>query len=286
MSQNAKQSNTIDFTVASEALFTADGANSGWLANRRTDNGAVLGVTSDRYGIIQNADLISCAEDAFAKRGMTNYTRKTVSTGAGEKMYVSYDFKDNTKKLKVGDEVGMRLTLQNSFDRTLRASFAIGMLRLRCLNGMTTLEKEVGMTKKHHLNINVDFIAKSLDKAVQGFDRSTAVFDRLAEVAVTQEQGIYILSHLEEDGVVSGKVREGIQAVWNAPKYREDEARNLWNLYNAMTQHVTHEIADTRFELANRVSDGVLHEFARASRDGSRLAKLMMPIALPDFANN
>jgi len=30
----------------------------------------------------------------------------------------------------------------------------------------------------------------------------------------------------------------------------------------------------------------VLHEFARASRDGSRLAKLMMPIALPDFANN
>ena len=50
-------------------------------------------------------------------------------------MRTHYDFKNQTRALRredpeVGDEVGLRLTLQNSFDRSLRVSFALGMLRL------------------------------------------------------------------------------------------------------------------------------------------------------------
>lgn len=286
MSQLAKQSNNVAYTVASEPLFTADLKNSGWLANRRTDNGAVLGVTSDRYGLIQNSDLINAAEDAFAKSGMTNYTRKTIVTGEGEKMFVSYDFKNHTKKLKVGDEVGLRLTLKNSFDRTLRVAFDIGMLRLLCSNGMTTLEREVSATKKHHTNIDVKFIVDSIAKAVKAFDTASAVFDNLATIGISQEQGMHILSNLENQKTISGKVREGILSAWNNPKHEADKPRNLWNLYNAMTQHVTHDIAPARFELANRISDSVLNEFNSASRNPTRLLKLSTPIELSVLAKN
>jgi len=285
MAQLAKQSNFHNFTVETVPSFMTlpDGSqqNTGFLVNRRTDNFAVLGTVTDRYGLVQNSDLISVAEDAFSSKGLTDYKRNIVVTGEGERMYATYDFKNHTKKLKVGDEVGMRLTVQNSFDGGLRVAFSLGMLRLVCANGMTTLEREVGMTKKHSTQISTKFVVEALEKAIKAWDSSTQVFDRLSDVALTQSQGANILAQLEESAVLSGKLRENIETVWNAPRYREDNARNLFNLYNAVTQHLTHDVAATRFELANRVSDNVLSVFDRASRDGNRLAKLVQPVAVP-----
>lgn len=285
MAQLAKQSNNHNFTVETVPSFMSlpDGTMSqtGFLVNRRTDTLAVLGSVTSRYGLVQNTDLISVVEDSFTAKGLTNYTRKIIVTGEGERMYATYDFKNHTKKLKVGDEIGMRLTAQNSFDGGLRVSFACGALRLVCSNGMTTLEREIGMTKKHSFRVTTKFVVEALEKAIAAWDTSTAVFDRLAEVSLTQQQGLNILAQLEETAVISGKLREGIELVWANPTHKEDSARNLWNLYNATTQHLTHQVADTRFELSNRVSSGVLNVFERAARDNNRLAKLMQPVAVP-----
>ena len=285
MAQLAKQSDKFDFSVEAAPSFMqlADGSfvKDGFTVNRRMDTMQVLGKVTDRYGIIQNSDLIQVSEDAFAAKGMTSYKRTTIVTGAGEKMYATYDFKDHVKKLKVGDEVGLRLTVQNSFDGSLRASFSLGMLRLLCLNGMTTVEREVSMTKKHSSGINVKFITDALDRAINAWDNATIVFDRISDVKLTQEQGKNILANLEEQSVLSGKLRENIQSIWDAPRHREDSARNLFNLYNAVTQHLTHDVAGDRFELANRVSGNVLNVFERISRDSSRFNKLVLPVSQP-----
>lgn len=285
MAQIAKQSAGFNFTVETvPSLMTLpDGkqVNTGYLVNRRTDNFAVLGSVTDRYGLVQNPDLISVTEEAFAARGLTNFSRKIVVTGEGEKMYATYDFKNHVKKLKVGDEVGMRLTVQNSFDGGLRVSFALGAMRLVCLNGMTTMEREVGMTRKHSSQISTRFVAEALEKAILAWDKSTQVYDKLAEIQLTQAQGANILANLEEQSILSGKLREGISGIWANPTHREDTNRNLFNLYNSVTQYMTHEVAETRFELANRTSQAVLSAFERVSRDNSRFAKLVAPIELP-----
>ena len=52
---------------------------------------------------------------------------------------------------------------------------------------------------------------------------------------------------------------------------------NLYNLNNAVTQHLTHEVADTRFEYANRVTTNVLKRFDLAARNSTRLNKLWTP---------
>lgn len=281
----AKQSDKYNFNVETVPSYMTlpDGTQkpTGFLVNRRTDNFAVLGTVTDRYGLVQNSDLISVAEDAFTQKGLTNYTRRIVVAGEGERLYATYDFKNHTKKLKVGDEVGMRLTVQNSFDGGLRVSFALGLLRLVCSNGMTTLEREVGMTQKHSSQISTKFVTNALEKAVLAWDKSTDVFNRLADVQLTHEQGRNILARLEEGSVLSGKLRESVETIWNAPRYREDNARNLYNLYNAVTQHLTHDVASTRFELANRVSENVLSTLERASRDSARFAKLILPVNGP-----
>jgi len=173
-----------------------------------------------------------------------------------------------------------RLTAQNSYDRSLRISFALGLVRLVCTNGMTTTEKEIEMVKKHSSNINIgDLITEdALDSALAKLKNGLSVYSRLAEIELEQEQGLTILQNLTNAKVFSEKVRENIAQIWNSPTHEEDSARNLYNLNNAVTQHLTHEVADERFEYANRVTTNVLKRFDLASRNKNRLEKLWTPI--------
>jgi len=283
MAQAAKQSDNYNFTVEATPSFMQlpDGTfvKDGFTINRRTDNHAVLGKVTDRYGLIQNNDLISVSEDAFKAKGMTDYKRTIITTGQGEKMYANYDFRSKVKKLNVGDEVGMRLTVQNSHDGSIRACFGLGSLRLVCSNGMVSMEREVSMAKKHSSGINVDFITKALERAIIGWDRSIDTLNRLAGVSLTQVAGTNILSQLEDKSILSGKLRENIQLIWNNPTHQEDKERNLFNLYNAVTQHLTHDVSKERFELSNRVNLNVLNVFERLSRDPSRLSSMILPVS-------
>ena len=135
------------------------------------------------------------------------------------------------------------------------------------------------MVKKHSTNINIgDIITEdALDSALAKLQKSLTVYGRLAQIELTQEQGITILQNLANGKVFSEKVREAISKIWNEPTHKEDEERNLYNLNNAVTQHLTHEVADTRFEYANRVTTNVLKRFDLASRNSNRLNKLWTP---------
>ena len=123
--------------------------------NVRRDTGAVLGCTSERYGLVQNREVVGLLEDAFGKADLGGFKSKMIVTGNGERMFATYDFEAQRRKLKVGDEIGMRLTAQNSFDGHLKLTFAIGALRLVCTNGMASMEKDVDMVSKHKSGIDV-----------------------------------------------------------------------------------------------------------------------------------
>ena len=259
---------------------TRDG-KSGYFMNIREDNDDILGWTTERYGIVQHRDVIGKSDEAFKNRNIKT-TRKVIVTEGGAKMRVQYDLGGDLFKAdvpEVGDTMAYRLTAQNSFDRTLRISYALGLVRLICTNGMTTTEKEVEMVRKHSTNINIaDIITEdALDRALGKLKDSLNVYGRLAQVDVTQEQGLHILQNLASSKVFSEKVRENVAHIWNTPTHEEDKDRNLYNLNNAVTQHLTHEVADERFEYANRVTTNVLKRFDLASRNSNRLNKLWTP---------
>ena len=215
-------------------------------------------------------------------------------------MRVTYDFEDKTIEIpEVGDEMGFRLILQNSFDRSTRVSFALGFLRLLCTNGMQTLEKELDMLKKHSKSLDIDSLLtdSALDKAMSRFTDAGAVYGNLAKLGITQDQGVYALQNQANTGLISEKVRQGIASVWNSP--REDGAdgefgdnRNLYQLYNAATQyHTSDEQVDkdggdvgtfesTRFEYANRISSQLLRRFNLAADNSKRLDKLVKAVTV------
>ena len=271
-----------DFTVKQVAVpHPVKGGKSGYFMNVREDNHDILGWTTERYGLVQHSDILGRADEAFENRGI-DVTRKVIVTEGGAKMRAQYDLKGDLFKAdvpKVGDTMAYRLTAQNSFDRSLRISFALGLVRLICTNGMTTTEKEVEMVKKHSTNVNIgDIITEdALDAALAKLKNSLSVYGRLAETELTQQQGVTILQNLANAKVFSEKVRESIAKVWNDPTHEEDKERNLYNLNNAVTQHLTHEVADERFEYANRVTANVLKRFDLAARNSTRLKKLWTP---------
>lgn len=284
MARNTIQSSDFNFTVERVPLTLPNSNRSRVFAHVRTDTGEELGWGTEQYGFVQNGDLIHDAEEAFESRGMTPTNRHIVVTGRGEKLFAQYDFANETAiatrredRVK-GMELGMRLTLQNSFDRSLRVSFALGMVRLVCLNGMTTMEKEFGMTRKHSSNVEIGFIGDALDKATGSFHKAAQGFSVLGERDITQDQGRNILNQLNKAKVLSNVVKDGILKVWENPTREEDEARNLWTLYNAATQHLTHEVSGERFEYANTVSTNVLKRLRGAAESSDKLNRLVVAI--------
>ena len=271
-----------DFTVKQvEVPHPTKGGKSGYFMNVREDNDEILGWTTERYGIVQHRDILGKSDEAFERRGI-EVERKVIVTEGGAKLRAQYDLKGDLFQAdipKVGDTVAYRLTAQNSFDRSLRISYALGLVRLVCTNGMTTTEKEVEMVKKHSTNVNIgDIITEdALDSALARLKNGLNVYSRLADVSLEQEQGLTILQNLANGKVISEKLRESIAKIWNDPTHDEDKGRNLYNLNNAITQHLTHDVADTRFEYANRVTNNVLKRFDLASRNSKRLEKLWTP---------
>ena len=271
-----RQSNKFDYLVEQVPFHLPNGSPTRFLANVRQDTGEVLGCVTDQYELLQNSRLFDTCETLFGAKGFKNYTRKEVVTHGGARARAIYDFKDIGVRLN-GQDLTFRLKVQNSFDGSLRASFAVGLFRLICSNGLAVPVNAIGMTKKHMGQLDVDFVAKGFDNAVKVFHDSVPALAKMADTRISQNDGKVIYENLVKRKVLSERMSEGIIRVWDSPTHAEDRERNLWNLYNAATQHLTHSVEGKRFELAERTNMAVLSAFTTAVRNGNveaLLAKL------------
>lgn len=259
-----RQFEKFDFTVEQVPFHLPNGSPTRFFANVRTDTNEVLGCVTDRYEVLQNADYINACEDLFKSEGFTNFNRKTVCTKGGSRVRAVYDFPDQGFKLANGNDMTFRLTVQNSFDGSLRASLQVGLVRLICTNGLAVPFAAVGMTKKHTQNLDPTLIRSAFARSVNAFKESAPLFNRMIETRVSQTEGNGILLNLEKSKVMSERMRESVQKIWESPRYHEDRDRSLFNVYNAVTQHLTHSVEGKRFELAERVNTGVLNAISKA----------------------
>lgn len=285
MSKQASQSVRWDFTVSQLQLRhpVSNALLKGQFGNFRNDTGECLGTTSEQYGLIQNRTLLDAAHSALDKRGLGGFSEKILAAGQfGERFYAEFTFANKQLASRVGDVFGYKLTLKNSFDRSIRAAFSLGFLRLTCLNGASTLEKEFSVTRKHSANVTVDFLGDAIDKALTNGQSALRVYDDMADTVVTDEQGINALNQLVLANVLSGSLRESIKTLWLAPRRQEDKARNLYSLYNAVTEHLTHQVSGQRYEYADKVNNNVLLRLVNAARSKDKLARLILPVPQPE----
>ena len=275
-----KTSSNYDFTVKTVPVFaqnpnTGEFERTGTYCNQKQDDGSIVGpMVSKRYKIADNAEVVSHARNALLGAGLNPDTAEFTARGCenDSRWHFQWDWKGETITLpQVGDKLGLRLSVQNSFDRKLKVAFRLGMLRLVCANGMTTLENEFALSKKHNGSLNLGFMGQALGDALDAFspEKAGAVFSRLAKLEITQEQGLTILQNFVED--VSGfseRTRSRVSEIWNAPTHAEDSDRNLYNLYNATTQFLTHDVNPERVEMAEKLNRNVLLTLNNAAEVG------------------
>jgi hypothetical protein len=242
---------------------------------------------SDHYRAVNNRDVIDSVRNAFDsagldwqgshtnRHGVTEQVEDIRVTGDYNKMYARYNFMDNVIQIpKVKDTLGLRLTAHNSFDRGSRVYFTVGAVRLVCTNGMTATEQAFSLFQKHSTKLNLNFINDALEGAMKAFEalgNEDNLYTKMAEVELSQEEGLAILSNL----AISEVHRKGIAQVWNSPNFTEDSDRNVYNLLNASTDFLTHEVEGSqgRFELAGKSTKSVTDQLHRLAVNPTDLAK-------------
>ena len=272
-----------NFDVKMQELYTQDQKPTGFWGTRRTDTGQVLGVTSDKYGLLLNSDLIDSVEGAFSDKKL-DFERKVFVARDGASMYARYDFPNKQARVgshtNVGDTVGMRITARNSYDRTCTGDLELGLLRLICTNGMKGVRRAFGFKQKHSRKLSLGGVSDAVDRAIDAFATVGDDFGLLADRSIDNTIGEYILKNLEGDKVLSTKLRDEISKLWFTPDMMlnygkgEKAERNLYTLYNCTTQHLTHRVESDRFEYADKVNQSVLTKFVKACKEKKAWDKL------------
>jgi hypothetical protein len=279
--QTVPHSSNFAFPVTLEPL-TIDGHDSGFFGTVRRDEGfpRVLGVAGERYGLLQNGDFINQIEEGFKKANLSGFEREVAVMDHGARCQAQWTFKNRTIKVrKVGDEMAFRVTARNSYDGSWKVSMVDTIERLACLNGAVRSEKGIMLQGKHTSRLNVDRIVGGLDIMLNRFEKWASDLD-LIVMPIEQAQGSHILSHAQEDGIISGSTRDGILSFWNAPRRKEDEERTVYNLWNAGTEFFTHVLKRERFQYADTVNAEFTGWMMELGRDHDRLRQVTKPLEL------
>lgn len=240
----------------------------------------VIGTSSERYGLVRNADFIQRIEEGFAKADISGFERSVFVMDGGARCQAEWTFRNRTIKVKkVGDQMAFKVTARNSYDGSWKLSLVDSIERLACLNGAVRSEKGVALTGKHTSSLSVERIVGGLGTMLERFENWAQDLDLLV-LPITQAQGSHILSHAQEDGIISGSVRDGILSFWNAPRRKKDEDRTLYNLWNAGTEFTSHVLRRERFQYSETVNADWTQHVMGLGRDKARLEAALKPVEL------
>jgi hypothetical protein len=269
--------NAHNYIVKSVPLYTADGKPANAWGNQRTDTGVIIGVTSERYGIVQNSAFTDSIENGFRDVGLSFSKRDAIVTRWGARSHIEYEFNTRTAIVAKGDTVALRIIARNSFDGTSKSSISVGAVRLVCLNGMTSFKQDLSMSVRHTTNVSPAFVNQVLQQAMSEWAELNNVWANMARINVTQQQGYTIIDNLTKRGIYAERFAKAVTDVWARPSYREDEGRNIWNLYNAHTQVLTHNYGIAKYEMTQRSGHNIVTSLRGASVNENEFLSLVTP---------
>lgn len=257
------------YKVEQVRLHLPDGRETPFFGNVRADTGECLKAVTERYTLIQNEELIGRSESLFAQKGL-RFTRKAIVTNGGARMYANYEFENIGFKVRK-DDFKFRLSVRNSFDGSMKVSLMVGLFRVICSNGASVMEEGIDLMRKHTSSLDLQFASGAIDASIDSFHRQYDAIELMTRQRLTQQEGHFVLNGLVKRKTIADRVADKVREIWDKPSYEEDRDRNLYNLWNASTEHFTHDVAGTRkkFELSQRLSTDVTRTLIAHARSGN-----------------
>lgn len=238
----------LDWKVNSSAIFDETGKEiTGFRANIRDDTGDTLGIVSNKYCIIQNAEAFDFVNDLpmegdfkFEKAGIFREGRASWVMGSLPKVNI------------LGDDVTNNLVFVNSHDGSSGVKVMMTPVRLICSNmlnlAMRQAERSWAVKHTRHLFSRLDEARYTLNLANKYMDALTNEADYLANISVTDAQIEAILdlmfpidyqndSKKKIDNIILFK--NDFFTCYNASDISQFKG-NAWGAINAMADLVDH----------------------------------------------
>lgn len=244
-----------DYTVSAKPLIYNEDVIDSFKLIVREDRNKVLAVMKQTYGVVQNRDVITLAEETFQDSSfdLGKYERKVITSGNGARMMANYSF-EKTLEVAPDDHHKLTLTVVNSHDGSYPVMMSVGSIRIVCFNQMKSIRKGLVVTAKHTNRLVLDDFRITLGLALDQAAEMTGLYKKMSLIELPQDRGESLIKQMTEKRVFSERVSKGILEVWKTPRHKEDKGRNLYNLLNAVTDYATHDISEDRYELAERVT--------------------------------
>ena len=200
-------------------------------------NGNNIAIVGVGYTVLQNDGIYKEIEEAIYNSALdtTGMTRRINTSHNGARTIVTYEFPAHTIEVANGDDVMLTIRVLNSYDGSWRFMLFVGAVRLICENGMIIGEWFSEQLCKHTKNIDTDVAVEKLDHALEVYTQNADLWVHYPSSAVSDLEATNILTSLAGG---SKTLLELLQQTH--VKYVDEMGKNLWALFNTLTDWSTH----------------------------------------------
>jgi phage/plasmid-like protein (TIGR03299 family) len=263
----AIQAANLDWTVATEALFLADGRQVENQVVIRTLDSAILGVVGSGYTPVQNSEAFAPFQAAIDSFGVTIETAGAL--GQGERVWMMAKLPDNNGHIVPGDKIEPYFLISTAHDGSQAVTARSTPIRVVCQNTLDAANRadRAALSIRHTISGpgRVSEIEQLVERMLSAHHNTIETFKSMAAREVTLDE---VISYTEALWPV--KLSEGQQVVANLlqsgqeKRTRGDDAREIvldllksgqgaelagqtaWGAYNAVTEYVDHVSVNTK----------------------------------------
>ena len=238
----------LDWRVLQEPVYTEfSELIGGYKVNVRDSDRKVLGVVSDRYKVVQNADAFSFTDELLGK-GVRYETAGSLQEG--KKVWLLARL--SSEYIIAGERISPYLVFSNSHDGSGSVKVAVTPVRVVCNNtlnlALSTAKRSFSMVHTGNIQDKIQEARDTLFMAEQYMDSLGIEFEQLRRQKVTEAQikeYIELLLPMEKDvtPVQSRNIiklrRDMERRYYDAPDLQK-VGNNAYRFINAVSDFATH----------------------------------------------
>lgn len=207
-------------------------------------SGRYIGTVGPDYQIHQDTDLVKLAR-TYMDTGLVDFDTCGMLLG-GARIWISLKVKQSECEIKPGDYIKSNIFLAQGHDMSLAVVQGTTDIRIVCNNMLGMTLREVGHTRTRHLGNVAATVEEASKKILESLENRRArveVFQKMATTRVTGKEVTEYVAKLtgKETGRAGGPANRILTNFMNGIGTRGE---TWWDLLNAVTEDVTHNLAN------------------------------------------